>query len=618
MADHAYPQDIKDPAVVVDMTYDNDSVPPPPPFSPNDEASEPLLGAHEKVDPCPPSPTAEEPQPRGRGCFFRNRLGRRRCTSEERVQRKMRARKILRRICFLAVLVWLFSAICPMDYDDSYYDDDLSFDLDDWRAWDGARADQGLRMLPTNVALEKMGLDGEDGVKALANCNLRDMVPWKGPDYHETKAHHLRVTFADGNMAANVRVRSDDVKHTMVSIRANVTKVPSRDEDDDEDDENLGLHVVVLNTEDVFDLHIWADKRIPDDDGDSGDIPTTAPAFPEPSGTFPAFPEPSGTSPTPSPWPSHTPHKGHHKHHGKHHRKHHRKHHDRAHSKKHRRDYDFQVEDEDRDVDVDGRQKDFCAMVDVEVVVPKGDKDFTTFDIQGFVLSVDAEDLDTVHFENIDVSTTFGEIKTNALRTDELAVKAAVGRVSIDSVQASTPGSALRVSADVGMGDVFLGVKPTAVKAEEDRFAPAHMVSATTNFGRVDLSITERVACGEVQPEGETVPGDLYVEARSSVGDVLATVAHLHDDQELNLKATAIKGHANAVVVDKFLGHVSASAFLGKAQIIEQADSESVIEYEEYSRRKKAGYKVIEGTGRTGASSIAVHTTFGHAGLAFQ
>lgn len=453
----------------------------------------------------------------------------------------------------MAVLVWVFSAFCPMEDDGNYsmyYDD--GYDL---------RTDQDQRLWQPNVP-PGMGLYSkdqlqysEDVFESMANCRERDLVPWNGTHSHKTKAHQLRITFGDGNMAANLHVRADDVKHTRVYIRANVTKVPSRDEhdgdQDDDDDGNQGLHVRVLNLEDLFDLYIWADARVSDHDGDSGDIPSTPPTHPTPSAppAPPASPAPPAPSLPTSPWPAHPPRRGH-KHRRKHHRRHHRKHHRKHHDKKyHRRyyseehDYDYQGGDDE----VEEYWKDFCAVVEVDVVVPRGHKDFTTLAVQGTVLSVDVEDLDTVHFESIQVSTRFGNIQTGALRTDEVAVTSAAGGVHVHSVQSSTPGSVLRVSAESGAGDVELVVKTSAVKVENEAIDSTHRVSATTNLGTVHLSIIE---ADEVRLEGKTVPGDVDVQARSSVGDVFTTVS-LKEDQELSLKATSVMGNVNAFVVSQ-------------------------------------------------------------------
>lgn len=66
------------------------------------------------------------------------------------------------------------------------------------------------------------------------------------------------------------------------------------------------------------------------------------------------------------------------------------------------------------------------------------------------------------------------------------------------------------------------------------------------------------------------------------------------------------------------MGQLSVSASLGKADVIERVNSESVIEYEKNTGHKKVGYKFIEDTGRTGAGSITVDTFWGHALLAFE
>jgi len=227
---------------------------------------------------------------------------------------------------------------------------------------------------------------------------------------------------------------------------------------------------------------------------------------------------------------------------------------------------------------------------------------------------VNVKDLDTVHFKTIQLVTKFGEIKTQALRVDELVANTLAGGVNIDSVQASTPGGALSVSAEAGFGNIVLGVTPSAINPPEDRWHQStHTVSAKSNFGTVSVHIREAY---EDPLQDETAVNDMHVDTLSLVGDVYANVVDLAEGQKLSLRATAIKGNAEAFVTDKFLGDLSASTFLGKAQVFEKADSESVIVYKTNTRCKKAGDKIREDSDDFNGS-IGLHTSFGSAVLTF-
>ncbi|KAF9113523.1 hypothetical protein BGX27_001400 [Mortierella sp. AM989] len=648
MADHGYPQDVK-----VNMTED-DSNSAPPPFSEN-ELVEPLLANQEKSQEPDQNPVLDPAEPRSR-CSFRDRFRRgRRCNSEQRAQCKNKARKVFRRFFAAIMLVWFYLAFISDDYDEEdwsivpYPGNDLAQDFTP--TWQSP-------VPPMHQPLDVFYNPAKDFASDDCSDNL---VPWDGPSTIKTNLQTIRLGFGKGNMASNVIVRSGDVKSPTIRIRANVTKVGDNDDDDDDDDDGddnddddndddgepsskrKGLHLKIKESEESFEVSFWADRYVRDENDSDHPHPPPPPEDPQP----------------PHRKHSHSKHKHrkHHKHHFKNHGKHHKHH--KGHKKHKHRDHDGDNDEEmtiwmkRRDFGAfepeinGGRYKRFCAVIEVELILPASKESLYSVTIGGVVLSTKVEDAESIGFKELIVGAVIGNIETGSIYADSLATEVLTGTVSIESVQVATEGFPLRVKSKASVGAVKLNAKtaPIAVDGDDDddddngdddegiktkctgegsdeddgkkKHLNHHLVIAGTTTGSIDVDISE-ASEETIRTKGETVPGFLVARVGSTTGHVTSSI-DLVKGRGLHLKTWSTNGKVKTKVSDKYLGKLRVGALVGEAEVTEAKDSKSVIEYEKFTSHSKVGLKFIddEGDEISGKNEIVVGTVIGDSYLKF-
>ncbi|KAF9346796.1 hypothetical protein BGX26_001694 [Mortierella sp. AD094] len=630
MADHGYPQDVK-----VNITEDDDNSAPPP-FTEN-ELAQPLLAAEKGQAPTDQAPA----EPRSR-CPFRDRFRRSGCNSEKR---KNKSRKFFRRLFAAIALFWVYTTFFSDDYNEDgwtvvpYESNDVPKDFTPtWRN----------PVSPIYQSLDVLSLKDMSSDKC-----TDDLVPWEGASLIETDLQTIRIGFDKGNIVSNVTVRSGNVVIPTILIRANVTKVDyeggddddDNDDDDDDNDDNddddgeqthkKGLHLKIRESDDALNVKFWADRYV----------------------------RTGEDSPPEEPQPPHRKHPHHHRHHGKHHRHHHKNH------KKHRKHHDRDGDDEEemtlmkrRDLGFlepgrDRRYKRFCAAIEVELVLPEGDDNLYSIIIGGVVVSTKVEDVENIGFKELIIGAVAGEIKIDSIYADSLAAEVVAGKVTVESVQVATEGLPLRVKTKATVGEVNLNAKTAPIRVandddededegdndnddneeEENKCADGdeeedgdhgkkkkrlshHLVIAGATAGTVNADITEAFWDDDIARSlGETIPGLLVARIGTSTGRSTSSI-DLVEGRRLNFKTGATSGTVIAKVSDLYQGKLAVGAFLGKADVIEAEDSESVIVYEKNTSRSKIGRKFIDDEGDEvsgGRNEIVVNTGFGDSTLEF-
>ncbi|KAF9919334.1 hypothetical protein BX616_007058 [Lobosporangium transversale] len=599
MAEQPYPKDVE-----VDMTNHDDA---PPPFSAEDAV--PLLADEKKHLHQDAFRAEAETPPRSR-CPF----SRRRCTNEQSAQCKAKAkgffRRMFRRLLIALLAVWAFMAFfCNEDgsgfeceSDELLFDGQcMSDDLQPWTAFN------------PYSAKTKAALAGFTPMTDMSNDDCsRDLVEWGGPKAIETHAKNIRLGFGKGNLLSNVIIRTGDVAIPTLHIRANVTKIHHHhhdDEDDDddddgddnddsdEDDENdghphkrhQGLHLKVNSTEETLKVSFWANNYVHNGD-------------------------------------EHHKHRKHHKHH-KHHRKH-QKHHD----------HDREDEDEDKDLITKmmtrmygnpkkhggHSYKRFCAVIEVQIVLPPNDKDsLYSVAVGGVVLTIDAADVEKAAFKELILGSVAGEIKAGAVVADRLVAEIVTGAASVDSVKVATEGSPLNARIRSTAGDIKLNAKTSPITRHdeddgdnelwshvdddndndnEDEDKPRkkrlthHLIIVNSVAGAIDLDVAHAQDDDKDKHENnndKTAPGMVVVRAKSVAGRVNTSV-DLVKDQQLGFRSSSVSGKIMAKVSDKFLGKLNVGSGLGAARVIEAKNSNSKIVYEKDTIHSKVGYKFIE------------------------
>ncbi|KAF9359805.1 hypothetical protein BGX26_011363, partial [Mortierella sp. AD094] len=286
----------------------------------------------------------------------------------------------------------------------------------------------------------------------------------------------------------------------------------------------------------------------------------------------------------------------------------------------------------------DPRYKSFCAAIEVELVLPKGDDNLYSIVIGGVVVSTKVEDAESIGFKELIIGTVAGEIKTGSIYADSLAAEVLAGKVIIESVQVATEGLPLRVKAKATVGEVNLNAKTSPIQVindndedeeenkwaddeeEEDGDRPHHFVIAGAAAGAVSVDITEASWDDDVvRSLGKTIPGLLIARVGTSTGSATSSI-DLVEGRKLNFKSGATSGTVIAKVSDLYQGKLAVGAFLGNAEVIEAEDSESVIVYEKNTSRGRIGTKynddeVDEDFGRK--NEIVVDTAFGESTVEF-
>ncbi|KAG0347190.1 hypothetical protein BG005_000343, partial [Podila minutissima] len=512
----------KDDSVFVDMVSDEEHLHHEeeeiPPYQESD-AYKPLLGDAKVDDKLPEHLFKEDPEAKGsplpnanpcatrRRCRiverFRARFGRRQCSDEQREKCRAKAHKFRKffRIFFgILLLTWLFGG----------------FDCDEDRNDGWIMAEQDPQTPPSL-------LDYSD-LKAMANYDEisngdcgRDLVPWKGVSFIETDARNLNIGFGKGNMASNLVIRTGDVDTPTLFLRANVTDIHHRGDDDDVEE---GLHVDLTETDDSLDIQIWADQYVHDDDNDDDEDNDD---------------DDDDDEEPPRHHPKH--HKKHKKHHGK--KKHHKK------NKKHHH------HDEDEDMTLWKRQlwieqpveeyqpegtKKFCALIEAELVLPARFETYGRLTIGGLILNINADhSLHRIAFEELALRAVIGEVNAGHVSADVFRANTITSSIRIESVRRATRGLPLDVEIGSVLGNVHVETRTNRVyydpdegdEDEEDPEAPAHKVAVSSAVGEIKLTVSAPKK--GLEPEDEyrkdrlkIKPGYLFVDAKSTTGYVEA------------------------------------------------------------------------------------------------
>ncbi|KAG0023842.1 hypothetical protein BGZ82_010630 [Podila clonocystis] len=590
-----------------------------PPYQESD-AYKPLLGDAKVDDKLPEHLFKEDPESKGsplpdanpcttrRRCRFverfRARFGRRQCSDEQREKCRDKARRFRKffRIFFGILLVtWLFGGFeCDEDRND------------------------GWIMVKNDPQTPPSLLDYSD-LKAMASYDEisngdcgRDLVPWKGVSFIETDTRNLNIGFGKGNMASNLVIRTGDVDAPTLFLRANVTDIRRRPDDDDDNVEE-GLHVDLTETDDSLDIQIWADQYVHDDDNDDDDDDND---------------DDDDDDEPPRRHPKH--HKKHKKHHGK---KHHKK------NKKHHRHHD----DEDEDMTLWKRQlwttepveehqpegtKKFCALIEAELVLPAGFETYGRLTIGGLILNINAEDsLHRIAFGELALRAVIGEVNAGHVSADVFRANTITSPIRIDSVRRGTRGLPLDVEVGSVLGSVHVETRtnhvyydPNEGGDDDDNVidAPAHKVAVSSAVGEVQLTVSAPKKDLESEDEYsvdqamKVIPGYLFVDAKSTTGYVEAFI-DLQDKQGASIEAKSANNDVAVVLSDKFLGEVEVKSTLKKAYLYEADDSESQLDWFYKTPHRQHALKYIKDkqTPADQAGRVHAFSTFGEVQLQF-